>query len=262
MKLFLFLMVWVYAAVGTANDSSYGFSIAEIFTKSRDAYASLASYSDEGTYVQHWLGEGTVYFKIKMSRPDLYRVSWVYASSQIEGVAWSVGSDDFITEDGGKTVKNEEEKFANIPPKMDRDQIKALSQEEIFSGLYTSTIVPGIFFNTLAQDNPLYGPSADEKQLSNEKIGGVDCYVFIGTWKHRKNLTIWIGKSDFLIRQIKIVKANDVETAKGLNEAQDKLRNMIPSLPESNVQPQDTITIETHLNIVANKKFSSDDFLQ
>ena len=76
----------------------------EIFEKARAAYAALTSYSDQGTIVATLNGLTiTTTFKIKLARPNLYRIEWLQTNDSPFSMTttkpqsvWSAGDGDFL----------------------------------------------------------------------------------------------------------------------------------------------------------------------
>jgi len=118
-----------------------------------------------------------------------------------------------------------------------------------------SATIPGTFFK-MNWGNQLGLSVLSEKRQADEKTGDVDCYVFTDELKGRTR-TLWIGKQDFLIHQVRTVtsaetiKAALAEAAKHNPEINTRLK-----MPE----PQGVTSIETHIDIVVNPKLSPSDF--
>jgi RNA polymerase sigma factor (sigma-70 family) len=219
----------------------------EIFKKSQDVYAALSSYSDEGKTVSS-IGSTTVAphtFTIKLARPNLYRIEWQQqetSSFMNSGVVWSAGDGDFMVMGSGNAQKQTSREMA-------------LGGATGISGGAAATI-PGTFFK-MNWGNQL-GSALSEKQQSDEKVGDVDCYVFTSELKGNIK-TLWIGKKDFLIRQVE----NDTSAASLKKTLEDAAkRNPQMHFPTSASSSGDVKSIETHLNIVVNKQFSASDFQQ
>jgi hypothetical protein len=88
-------------------------------------------------------------------------------------------------------------------------------------------------------------------------VGGVDCYVFTSELKKGVTRTLWIGKQDFLIHQVRNVTSTEAMKAVLAEAAK---RN--PGMP-ARLQQIESLVItstETHENIVVNQKFSPADF--
>jgi hypothetical protein len=128
-----------------------------------------------------------------------------------------------------------------------------LSSATGISGRAASSI-PGTFFK-MNWGNQLGASMQSAKRKSDEKIGGIDCYVLTQE-KGGRTQTLWIGKQDFLIHQIeddtsaKVLKAALEAAAKGHPELQANLKSIIG----------DSKIIQTHTNIVVNKSFAAADF--
>jgi hypothetical protein len=92
-------------AVGAATVAISQISAAEkltpnqIIEKSRETYADLASYRDDGRSVSELSGMTlTTTFSIRLARPDLYRIEWSQAVAAMytnHGVVWSAGAGEF-----------------------------------------------------------------------------------------------------------------------------------------------------------------------
>ena len=116
--------------------------------------------------------------------------------------------------------------------------------------------IPGIFFK-LNWGNQFGDSVWSEKQQADEKVGDVDCYVFTSDSKGPTK-TLWIGKQDFLIHQVRTVtSAEAMKTV--LAEAEKRNPEMSALLHR--FEPQDNTSTETHGNIVVNQPFSNGDFV-
>ena len=223
----------------------------EIFQKSKAAYAALSSYSDEGESVATLNGLTITHdFSIRLSRPNLYRIAWrdIYSEpaamplSRLQAV-WSSGSGDFLDMGFGKD------------PEKHKGLEDALAGATGISGGAAGT-VPAAFFNT-EWANPFCCLAISLVRQSDEKIGDVDCYVFAGESSSGNTRTIWLGKQDFLIRQIR-----NVTTAAAMKAGMERAAKMEPSAPdESKIELTGSTSIETHWDIVVNQKFVEADFI-
>jgi hypothetical protein len=83
----------------------------------------------------------------------------------------------------------------------------------------------------------------------DEEVGDVDCYVITGESKGETK-TLWIGKEDYLIRQIRTM----VSTA-ALRVAVAKW------IPEETPDLPGFTWTEMHTNIIVNKRFVRTEFL-
>jgi RNA polymerase sigma factor (sigma-70 family) len=235
-------------ALSGGNTSGDGLSAGEVFKKAQETYAALTSYSDEGKSVATLNGTTIAQtFSIKLGRPNLYRIEWEqssestgYKSSTAKQVVWSEGKGDFL------------ETFGHARKESNKES--ALSSATGISGGAAAT-VPGTFFK-MNWGNQLGGSVANEKKQADEKVGEVDCYVFTSDLKGRAK-TIWIGKQDFLIHQVRTVTS--AEAMKAMMAQTAKSRPEIAALLQKNEIKASTST-ETHTNIVVNQKFSPTDF--
>jgi outer membrane lipoprotein-sorting protein len=202
----------------------------QILEKAEEAYASLTSYSDEGNSVQTTEGKPalTQTFHIRLGRPKYSRIEWQGVSPialwvppsnpSRTKIVWSTSEGVFDdTGEGKKTVS------------------KRLDVGLALLGSLGA--IPNTFFDSSGVCSLISKRSiASEKQQADEKVGGVDCYVFSESSGSSSTDTIWIGKQDFLIHQTKFISTSEDSQAT-------------------------TTTIEIHTNIVVNPKLSSADFL-
>ena len=220
----------------------------EIFQKAQAAYAALTSYSDEGKTIATLNGTTITHtFSIKLGRPNLYRIEWEqssesagYKSTSEKEVIWSEGKGDFL-EMLGKARK-------------EASKESAFGTAAGISGRASATI-PGTFFS-VNSFNELGGSTASAKQKADAKVGEVDCYVFTSESKGRTK-TVWIGKQDFLIHQVRIVSSAEAMKAI-MAEATKRNPEMAARMPK--IEYTDSTATETHENIVVNQKFSPADF--
>jgi len=221
----------------------------QIFNKAQEKYASLTSYSDEGKTVATMNGStSTATFTIRLGRPNLYRIEWeqnngtAFPTAKAQAV-WSAGAGDFLTMGFG--VKS------RTTQKMALGGIPGISSSE-------ATTIPATFFK-MALSDQLGGAAAGEKRQADEKVGDVDCYVLVsalnGTTK-----TLWIGKRDFLIHQVRTATSDRPGyAAPPPLAAPANIRLETIAAMEKAGFPGITST-ETHMNIVINQSFSKTDF--
>ena len=89
------------------------------------------------------------------------------------------------------------------------------------------------------------------------KVGDVVCYVFTSELKGRTT-TLYFGKQDFLIHQVRTVTSNDA-VKETLAKAATRHPEIVLSVPQS--ASSGIISTETHENIVLDQKFSPADFV-
>jgi len=224
-------------------------STAQVFRKVEEKYASLASYSDEGCVVIAPMeGDSIVTFNTRLARPTYYRIEWRRGSEATSfpwgaspEAAWSSSVYNLLSVKG-----------CRVQREYNRDT--ALAHAAGPSGGAAETI-PQRFFNWRWGNR---GEKFDdvvlsEKRQADEKVGNISCYVFTRGSEGRTN-TLWIGKQDFLIHQVRTTISTGAiqATAAGL------LRN--PD-PERIRALHGFTATETHTNIVLNQKFSRSDFV-
>jgi outer membrane lipoprotein-sorting protein len=221
----------------------------EIFKNAREKFASMTSYSDEGQTVATLNGTTlTTTFAIKLARPNLYRIEWTQATEYFTngGAVWSAGNGDFML--GRFEMLNKGGKATQF-----KDKETALSSAAGISASASSSI-PGTFFQ-MNWGNQL-GSASGEKQQADEKVGDVDCTVFASESKGRTR-TLWIGKQDFLIHQVRMVTSAEAEKALLTKDAKDHPQ-ILAGLATMGFNG--ITSTETHSNIVVNPKLSAADF--
>jgi hypothetical protein len=122
----------------------------------------------------------------------------------------------------------------------------ALAKAAAFSSGAAVTI-PMAFFSMQSEDE-LGSLVFGESRQTDGKVGNVDCYVFTRE-SQGQTKTLWIGKQDFLIHQLRTVTSAEAmqAVAKWDPEIMSDLHGF-------------TLT-ETHTNIVVNKQFLRSDFI-
>jgi RNA polymerase sigma factor (sigma-70 family) len=227
------------------NHPGEKFTAQQILQKSKNAYAALTSYSDEGTSAST-VGTNSVaphVFSIRMARPNLYRIQWKQDSGFFvsTGLVWSAGHGDF-------------QQTTAVPPRQERDMQEAFSNAAGISGGSTMS-VPAMVFDINTR-NQLPWAMQNATRLPDEKIGRENCYVLTRSSGERIT-TIWIGKRDLLIRQIQ----HDTSAAglKATLNAEAKKRRQFPT-PVSNAVLGDSQSIETHTKIAVDQPFTEKDF--
>ena len=217
----------------------------DILRRAQQKYASLTSYSDDGKTVATLNGTTlTTAFTIRLARPNLYRIDWeqpVHSSYTNKGAVWSAGEGDFLRMGSSVTKR--------------ASQMLALGSATGISGGSAASI-PGTFFK-LNWGDQLGGPVSSEKQQPDQKVGAVDCYVLTSDSKGRTR-TLWIGKEDFMIHQVRNVTSAEAMKAL-LAEVAKRQSDTAAGLPE--YKSQGVTSTETHENIVVDQKFLDEDFV-
>jgi hypothetical protein len=208
-----------------ANDPAENLPTIQIFKKVKDNYASMVTYSDEGSVVIMMNGASTVHFSTRLARTNSYLIEWTgvgdspYLTDTRGHAVWSSGVGDYLQSEGGAQLQ--------------RTRAIALAHGAISSGGVTAR-VPGMFFEQRWENQPVDDLAFTVTRLADEKVGDFNCYVFTRGAMGATN-TIWVGSQDFLIHQVRTVA---------------HMKSM----------PAATFT-ETHTNIVLNRNFSRSDFV-
>ena len=287
------------ATVAISQTSGEGLTAQKIAEKSRDAYASLASYSDSGTVVYEIGSQKLITaFKLRLQRPNLYRIDWTQTGglATTKGLVWSDGSGDYslMGDPMGANVLGQSAKLKKMP-----NMKTALALATGLSASAASTI-PGAFFNQDLGDVFIAPVRSGRHPLQKEpdvKMGDMDCYVVSSTLDFSKipdnggkpgtaTTTLWIGKQDFLIHQSRTKYVEKVDagatSAQAIDDAIKKslIMQNKPVTPEAiaAMRPQmivimkqvqttlksgfesGVVSTQTHENIIVNQKFSPADF--
>lgn len=228
-----------------SNGSDSQMTPEEILERTQAVYAGLTSYTDSGT-ATGTIGTQTVpphTFTTKLARPNLYQIIWQQdmGGMVMTGMTWSVGSGNF--------VKITSHSRPTLYPTMKNDFAAATGISGDASGL-----VPLAFFSLNAKNRlgPLALPAV---RRPDEKIGDVDCYVLSETNGGRAE-TVWIGKSDFLVRQAEsdVSAATLQKTLQAAAKQNPQVKGMTANIAG------DVELIETHSNIVLNVSLTSAGF--
>lgn len=218
-------------------------SAQEILNRSKQAYAALTSYTDEGVSISK-VGDNDVaptIFSIKLARPNLYRIQWrqnmgFYAPA---GLVWSNGKDNVrVSGDLSTTNAN-----GNLD--------STLGIAAGVSGGASSTIPPGFFDPDKGILNSMLRQGTREP---DEAVGGIDCFV-LQQQINERTFHVWIGKQDYLIRKVKTLTST--ESLKKELEAQAK-RN--PQVRVPSTVSGDIESTQIHSNIVVNLELTVTDF--
>ena len=235
---------------------------AEILAKTHAAYAALSSYRDDGKVIAN-LGKGEMpptRFNIKLARPGFYRVEWDQdlGVMDVNGAVWSAGMGDYFKRSDSSKTGDSREQYP--------DRRAALSRANGNSNGAAESI-PGIFFN-VKWGTPLETAWNSPARQADAKIGAVDCYV-LTTSDGGSKQTLWIGKSDFLIRQqetdltpeARAAEAAELEAKVKKDPQLAKLKTTMQELGEwGNRDYSSYNSIETHEHIVVNGAFAPADF--
>ena len=222
-------------------------SPAEILKNVQDRYTSLTSYCDEGYVITDLEGASVVPFTTHLARPNFYRIEWTQSSgtcfsapNTVRQAVWSAGVLNFLIE--GQCGLQKE-----------RNRRVALSRAAGPSRGATAT-VPRIFFETACGDQgeQIADWTSTEKREADENLGNQSCYVLTRECQGTTN-TLWIGKQDFLIRQVKTTMTTEALQAAAMN--------VLGLGPEITTCLRGFTSTETHINIVVNQPLSHADFV-
>jgi RNA polymerase sigma factor (sigma-70 family) len=223
-----------------------------LIAKVARAYAALTSYRDTGSTVHRYGDEEwTDTFTMRLARTNYYRIEHITAAHPFSQTYryWSDGETNFSE----STVTS-----------------LRLTLERTFSNFSCGgSTVPAVFFkevwgNELMNLEITYGSNLCLVRLPDEKIGGVDCYVLSRT-NSVDDLTMWVGKEDFLIR-----RGRKFSSPEQLTASSKMALEHVKNAPAVNQQYMESLkqeakyeitAIETHENIVINEPFAKEDFI-
>ena len=208
-----------------ANDH---LSAEEIVQNAQAKYASLSSYSDEGTISSTTAKEVKYTFTTMLARTNLFRIAWTQnvGASSVTGMVWSAGNFILLQRQGS-------------PLQTFSDEQTAIASATGASVGATATI-PGTFFQQ-NWGSHIGNAARFTQRQADERIGDVDCYVLTAS-NSASTTTLWIGRTDSLIHQIRTTTSAAIMKAIAQNMA---ARNPNLALPA----PQEAIVIETHSKI-------------
>ena len=196
---FALLLFFTSAEVFSANDQNPDHLTAkDIIKHMKDAYAASDTYKDEGIVRSVFIdanGSRTVRkeFKTAFVRPDRFRFEFLEKKTTLWG-----NDSHYIVYRNGRDIQVS----WNIGQEM-VSKIKTLG-EALAAGTGISSgaarTVPTMlmpkesrFRNAIVYYTP--------QRIDDESFEGVDCYVISDPDDYR-NLTLWVGKKDFLLRKI------------------------------------------------------------
>jgi RNA polymerase sigma factor (sigma-70 family) len=230
-------------ATGTVALEKRSLTAQKILERTQQRYSALSSYSD--TWTAMVVGptqafDGIIYSnRTMLARPLLYRIETTADPRQTGSAIWSAGNGDFWSMSAGE-LRQERITATNFMPE--------------FHVLAVSMPIACAFFNKRDWDSlPALMEARDLVRLADESIGGNDCYIVSATTKAPVfNITLCIGKNDFLIHQLRFVWVTG--NASGRRSGNE--------VNASGNPPRLTNTvIHTHENITVNEKRAAQQFM-
>lgn len=215
-------------ATARSNEAAQDLSPANLIAKLRMAYASLSTYRDSGwTVHEYGTNVWTNRSEVLMGGRNLYRIQILttprpYAHTNRY---WSDGVDGYQQSVTPTVLKT---------PNLLGDL--SLTSDD--------SLAPTLFFN-LQWGNPLLplklGTESQLVRGPDERVGDVDCYVLErknveGLTNISRQVTLWIGKQDFLVRRWRDIS--------------------IPRDPNGKRR----VRTETHENVVVNEDLKREDY--
>jgi RNA polymerase sigma factor (sigma-70 family) len=238
-------LVAIGGATATVGLEKRNLTAAKILERTQQMYSGLSSYSDTWRSVAY-LGTTQIFDSVlhsnqmMLGRPLLYRIEATDLGSAGGTALWGAGDGDFWSMEMGNS-------------RHQRGTPTIFTPE--FHVLAPSTPIPCAFFSKRDWCSlPALAEASDLARLSDEPIGAADCYRVSATTKAPVfNMTLWIGKKDFLIRQTRFVwVAGNVSGRRGANGVG------APRDPG----PLTNMVIQTHENISLNRTVPAQQFMR
>ena len=170
-----------------------------IIKKVEAAYAALETYEAEGEIVSNiemrtTKNSSVKSFTLRLKKPDLFRVTWD-----------DQGADDVVLKNGGAAwVENGKALFfmtaTSRISEMESGRMALAAATGVSSG--AANTIPSLFFDEGFGGGTIFTSGEQLKLVREEPIGEAMCYVLSGPSVLTKELTVWIGKRDFLVRKM------------------------------------------------------------
>jgi RNA polymerase sigma factor (sigma-70 family) len=222
---------------------------ASILHRCQERYSGLSSYSDTWRTVAYLgstqLFDGLVYSnRTMLARPLLYRIeSIVDAKPSASAAIWSAGDGDFWSISAGQLKK------------YNFDTITGPRFMPEFHVLFPSTPIACAFFPKGDWDSlPALAKAKDLARWRDDFVGTNHCYTVSATTEAPVfHITLWIGKDDFLIHQLRFAWVTGAATDRRAGANAD-------SLPARGGTTN--TVIKTHENIVVNGTMAAAEFVR
>ena len=169
-----------------------------IIKKVEAAYAALESYEAHGEVVSNSIMGDTSHrtvrsFSLRLMKPGLFRFTW---NDRAEANAVGVN--------GGAAWVDKGEAFfymraTNNISEMASGRMALAAATGVSFG--AANTIPSLFLNDFG-GGTIFTGGEQLKLTGEEQLGKEICYVLTGPSIMTKELTVWVGKGDFLIRKI------------------------------------------------------------
>jgi RNA polymerase sigma factor (sigma-70 family) len=230
-------------AAGTVALEKRNLTAAKILERTQQTYSGLSSYNDTWRSVAY-LGTTQIFDSVlhsnqmMLGRPLFYRIESADSGPGSSTAIWSAGDGDFWSMVGGHSQ---------------HQRITATNSVPEFHVAFPSTPIPCSFFDKRDWDSlPALAQASDLTRLADESIGVTDCYSVSATTKAPVfNITLWIAKNDFLIRQTRFVWMTGNPSGRRGSNGGDALGN--PGRLTNTV-------IQIHENISVNRSIPAQQF--
>ena len=229
----------------------------DIIQKVIQKYDSLTTYADDGV-VRFFKGDKaySLPFRVKLAKPNLYIIKcYKIRSPDTAAVYWGTNQGDY--RDEGNGTKNVVADVTSVSQGSGIEERQSYNRALNLKLADRAGRIGQLFFNEAAKSNSFFFPDENIKREKDELIGLNDCYVLSDTGYGTQ--TLWIGKKDFLIYQIKTTQS-DQDVKNQIDAFYQKYMNRPPpaSVPLGN--PGMSIYTETHSNIIINQPINSEEF--
>lgn len=173
-------------------------SPSEILKKVQATYKGMKTYKAEGSITSHVDTGGMsikmeTSFSIHLKKPNLYLISWTQKNMPMPGMVqsgavWSDGTQPYLYMS-----------VMNAYSKMSSDELALGSATGISGG--AAFTIPSLFLSVFKQQPAPFSRLTDPKIEKTEKVGDEDCYVISGPSTVSKKETLWVSKTNYLIRK-------------------------------------------------------------
>ena len=220
-----------------------------ILARMHEVYAKAETYQDTGV-VETIMDFGsrkqalTKTFSIAFKRPTSIKIEWIdtqYGGQKTRSVLWSDGK---LTQTFWEQL-NQVQKSQSL--------MMGIAGATGVSGGAAHT-VPSMLLNNLKI--PALSMLTNVKLLHEEKFEDVQCYVIVGKHPAGFDYTLWIGKSDYLLRKSEYVVKSHMEVMKEAEAELAKINkeNKI-SMPDTSKMPDfSSVNRQIHRGIKLNEE--------
>jgi hypothetical protein len=195
----IFILSFLFSSCGDSNnvsdESDETLTIDSVIKRSERSYASLNTYLDSGKVISDFYSGSYPHKSAKIFRTaysDTEGFNFEYYEPNKSNSLYTVNKK-------GKTVKT----WWGVTNELTTDRTFSMaiaSMTGVSSGV--ATIVPRLLFpKQLSPGRNIFNSFVPDSSGS-EFVNGLPCYKITGKDKQKDKVTVWVAKSDFLIRKV------------------------------------------------------------